>query len=131
MADSRISVFMCNATDDSEREAHHVRSLLGKRVDGIVVTARRADRRPRLEVAASGPPVIYVFSQVDDPDALCLLPDDEGGAFMATEHLVKLGRRRIAHITGPENFEAVRLRRRGYRAAVAYNWPSRARSALV
>ena len=107
MADQSVAVFMCNATDDPEREAHHVRSLLGKRVDGIVVTARRADRRPPLEVAASGPPVLYVFSQTDDPDALCLLPDDEGGAYMATEHLVKLGRRRIAHVTGPEHFEAI------------------------
>ena len=118
MADQSVAVFMCNATDDPAREAHHVRSLLGKRVDGIVVTARRADRRPPLEVAASGPPVLYVFSQTDDPDALCLLPDDEGGAFLATEHLMKLGRRRIAHVTGPEHFEAVRLRRQGYRAAL-------------
>ena len=54
MADRSIAVFMCNATDDPEREAHHVRSLLGKRVDGIVVTARRADQRPPLDVAASG-----------------------------------------------------------------------------
>ena len=118
MADQSIAVFMCNATDDPEREAHHVRSLLGKRVDGIVVTARRADRRPPLGVAAAGPPVLYVFSQTEDPDALCLLPDDEGGAFMATEHLMKLGRRRLAHVTGPEHFEAVRLRRQGYRAAL-------------
>jgi LacI family transcriptional regulator len=118
MADRSIAVFMCNATDDPDREAHHVRSLLGKRVDGIVVTARRADRRPRLEVAVSGLPVIYVFSQTDDPDALCLLPDDEGGSYMAAEHLIKLGRRRIAHVTGPENFEAVRLRHRGYRLAL-------------
>ncbi len=118
MADQRIAVFMCNATDDPEREVHHVQSLLDKRVDGIVVTARRADQRPRLDMAPSGPPVIYVFSQVDDPDALCLLPDDEGGAFAATEHLARLGRRRIAHVTGPEDFEAVQLRRRGYRAAL-------------
>ena len=45
LADSRIAVFMCNATDDPEREAQHVESLLAKRVDGIIVTARRADRR--------------------------------------------------------------------------------------
>jgi LacI family transcriptional regulator len=114
LTDSRMSVFMCNATDDPQREAQHVESLLGKRVDGIVVTARRADRRPKLKLAASDVPVIYVFSQADDPDALCLLPDDEGGAALATRHLVGLGRRRIAHVTGPERFEAVRLRRRGH-----------------
>jgi LacI family transcriptional regulator len=119
LTDSRISVFMCNATDDPQREARHVESLLGKRVDGIVVTARRADRRQRLGVAMAGLPVVYVFSQTDDPDALCLLPDDQGGAFLATDHLVRLGRQRIAHVTGPERFEAVRLRRLGYQDALA------------
>jgi LacI family transcriptional regulator len=119
LTDRRMADFMCNATDDPEREAHHVGQLLGKRVDGIVVTARRADRRPALKVPGRHVPVIYVFSQADDPEALCLLPDDEGGAVLAVSHLVGLGRRRIAHITGPERFEAVRLRRDGYRKALA------------
>jgi LacI family transcriptional regulator len=118
LADSRISVFLCNASDDREREARHVESLIGKRVDGIVVTARRADRRPALAIPRGRLPVLYVFSQTDDRDALCLLPDDEGGARLATQHLLELGRRRIAHVTGPEHFEAVRLRRDGYRAAL-------------
>ena len=63
--------------------------------------------------------MVYVYSHADDPDALCLLPDDEGGAMLAVEHLARLGRRRIAHVTGPEHFEAVRLRRSGYHAALA------------
>jgi LacI family transcriptional regulator len=119
LTNSRISVFMCNAADDPEREELHVESLLKKRVDGIVVTARRVDRRRALEVGSSGPPVLYVFSQADDPDAPCLLPDDQGGAELGVEHLVALGRRRIAHVTGPERFRAVRDRRDGYRNSLA------------
>ena len=120
LSDSRISVFMCNGADDPEREARHVDSLLGKRVDGIVVTGRRADprrraRRARLRTFRSSTSI----SQSDEPDAFGLVPDDEGGAALAVEHLVKLGRRRIAHVTGPERFEAVRLRRDGYRKALA------------
>ena len=110
---------MCNATDDPARERQHLDQLLGKRVDGLVVTARRADKRLPIGPFAHGLPVVYVFSQADDPDALCLLPDDEGGAVLAVEHLAGLGRRRIAHITGPEHFEAVRLRRNGYLTALA------------
>ena len=79
LSDSRMAVFMCNATDDPAREAQHVEQLIGKRVDGIVVTARRADQRARLS-GAGDIPVIYVFSQVEDADACCLVPDDEGGA---------------------------------------------------
>lgn len=118
LSDSRIAVFMCNATDDPAREARHVEQLAGKRVDGIIVTARRADKRARL-ISPADIPVIYVFSQVEDADACCLVPDDEGGAVLAIRHLVKLGRKRIAHVTGPERFEAVRLRRDGYRKTLA------------
>lgn len=118
LSDSRISVFMCNAADDPEREALHIESLLKKRVDGIVVTARRVDARRTLDTGSSGIPVIYAFSQADDPHAHCILPDDEGGAALATEHLARLGRRRIAHVTGPERFQAVRDRRDGYREAL-------------
>jgi len=118
LADRRIGVFMANATDDPAREAQHVEQLLSKRVDGIVVTARRADQRTELDVPTGGVPVIYVFSRPDNPGVFSLLPDDEGGAVLAVEHLVKLGRRRIAHVSGPERFEAVRLRRDGYRKAL-------------
>ena len=110
---------MCNATDDPARERQHLDQLLGKRIDGLVVSARRADKRLPIGPFAHGLPVVYVFSQADDPDALCLLPDDEGGATLAVEHLAGRGRTRIAHVTGPEHFEAVRLRRNGYFEALA------------
>lgn len=115
-----IALFMCNATDDPERERRHIDQLLGKRVDGLVFTGRRADRRPAPGLDLGGLPAIYVFSQSTEPDALCLLPDDEGGAQLATQHLLGLGRRRIAHVSGSEDFEAVRLRRRGFENALAH-----------
>ncbi len=113
-----IALFMCNATDDPEREERHIDQLLGKRVDGLIFTGRRADRRPAPGLALGNLPTLYVFSQSDEPGAACLLPDDEGGARLATEHLLSLGRKRIAHVTGPEDFEAVRLRRQGYQASL-------------
>jgi len=118
-ADQGIGVFMCNATDDPARERQHLDQLLGKRIDGLIVTARRADKRPPVGPLPPGLPVIYVFSQADDRDSLSLLPDDEGGARLAVSHLAEVGSRRIAYITGPERFEAVLLRRRGYQSALA------------
>jgi LacI family transcriptional regulator len=119
LSDSRISVFMCNGADDPEREARHVESLLAKQVDGIVVTGRRADPRRSLDVRGSDIPVLYAYSQSDEPGAYSLVPDDEGGAALGAAHLARLGRTRIAHVTGPERFEAVRLRREGYRKTLA------------
>ncbi len=115
----RIAVFMCNATDDPERERQHLDQLMGKRVDGLVFTARRADRRPSVSVNLGGLPTVFVFSQSSDPNSFCLLPDDAGGARLATEHLIASGYRRIAHVSGPERFEAVRLRHQGYSEALS------------
>jgi len=118
LADQGIAVFMCNATDDPVRERQHLDQLMRKRIDGLVVTARRADKRPALSALVPGVPVVYVYSQADDPNTSCLVPDDEGGARLAVTHLVGQGRHRIAHISGPKRFEAVRLRQAGYRAAL-------------
>ena len=112
-----IGVFMANATDDEDRERDHLNQLLAKQIDGLVMTSRRADRRPSIDLHGVGVPVIYVFSQGDE-GALTFLPDDEGGAKLAVDHLIQTGRKRIAHITGPQNFEAVRLREKGWRKAL-------------
>ncbi|MFO1143770.1 MAG: LacI family DNA-binding transcriptional regulator [Amaricoccus sp.] len=119
LADRRIGIFMCNATDDPARERQHIEQLLGKRVDGLIFTARRADRRAAIGVPLGELPVLFVYSHGPDDSAFCLVPDDEQGARLGSAHLAALGRRRIAHLTGPERFEAVRLRRAGWRAALA------------
>lgn len=119
-----IALFMCNATDDPEREKRHIDQLLGKRVDGLVFTGRRADRRPPPGLSLGGVPTLYVFSRGDTDEAPCILPDDRGGAVLATTHLKELGRQRIAHVTGPEDFEAVRLRRDGYESVAGTSDPA-------
>ena len=81
-----IAVFMSNATDDPARERQHLEQLMRKRIDGLVVTARRADMRPAIDPVGAMP-IVYVYSQADDPHALSLVPDDEGGARLAINHL--------------------------------------------
>ena len=110
LQDANISVFLCNTLDDPERERLHIRSLLSKRVDGFIVTAWRTDPRPALSIV-QGTPVVYAYAQADDPNACCFLPDDTHGGRLAAEHLLDLGRRRLAHITGPGHFQAVQQRR--------------------
>lgn len=119
LGEAGMSVFLASAADDPERERRHVDALLAKRVDGLIVTASRTDPRPPLDVGSTRLPVVYAYTQVASPDASCLLPDDAQGARLAVEHLLRLGRRRVAHVTGPEDHEAVRLRRGAAWAALA------------
>jgi len=116
---ARIAVFLCDARDDPDRERRYIDYLLSKRVDGIIVTARRADPRPPIDIGTARVPIVYALTQVAEGDALCLLPDDTQGGRLAAEQLVRAGRRHLAHITGSDRFESVRLRRDGMVQALA------------
>jgi len=114
----QISVFLCDGRGDSIREQHYIRTLLARRVDGIIVTGRRADPRPPIGNGLPVP-VVYAMTQSTDPQDCSLAPDDAGGGRLAIEHLLATGRTRIGHITGPDRFLAVRRRAEGAQAALA------------
>jgi LacI family transcriptional regulator len=101
--------FLCDSRDDPIREQHHLRKLLERQVDGIIVAGRRTD--PRQPISADLPvPVVYAFAPSSDPHDCSVVSDERGAARLAVEHLVKTGRRRIAHITGPHSHASARAR---------------------
>jgi LacI family transcriptional regulator len=105
----KISVLLCDTRGDAIREQHHLRTLTERRVDGIIVTGRRTDPRPPL-TGVGRIPTVYALSPSTDPSDVSVVSDDPGGATLAVEHLLGLGRTRIAHITGPAHHAAARDR---------------------
>ncbi len=105
----QMSVFLCDARDDPIREQYYLRTLLSRSVDGIVVTGRRAQARPPIGTGLPVP-VVYAFINSTDPDDCSVVVDEVGGARKAIEHLLAVGRRRIAHITGPEHHPSALVR---------------------
>lgn len=109
-----VSVIMCDSRGDPAREREHLATLVSRRIDGLIVTGRCSNPRP--PVAEGLPfPVVYAHTPSTDPADLSVLVDDRGAGRLAAEHLLAAGRRRIAHITGPEDFDAVRHRAAGLR----------------
>ena len=118
LGEGKVSALLCDGRGDPIREQHYVRTLLSRKVDGIIVTGRRTDPRP--PIASDLPvPVVYVMTQSQDPDELSLIPDDEQGGELAMRHLVTGGRTRVAHVTGPERFLSARQRAVGARKVLA------------
>ncbi|MFI7541982.1 LacI family DNA-binding transcriptional regulator [Actinoplanes sp. NPDC049599] len=114
----QISVLLCDARDDPIRERHHLGVLLGRRVDGIIVTGRRAGTRAPI-AGSPGVPVVYAFLASADPADCSIVPDEAGGARQAVDHLRTAGRRRLVHITGPEHHHSARVRAGAIEARLA------------
>jgi LacI family transcriptional regulator len=113
----RIAVLFCDGRGDPVREEHYLRSLLSRRVDGIIVAGGQDDPRPPLGGHITVP-VVYAWTPSANPGDCSIAPDDEGGAYMAVHHLVVTGRASIGHITGPPRFRAVQLRADGMKRAL-------------
>ena len=104
-----MALLLCDTRDDPLREQHYLRTLLARRVDGIIVTGRRTEPRPPIDMPI---PVVYAFNGSTDPADASVLVDDRGGAASAVEHLVGIGRGAVAHVTGPERHRSAVLRAR-------------------
>jgi LacI family transcriptional regulator len=113
----RISVFLCDSRDDPIRERHYIDVLMGRRVDGFIVTGRSSNVRDPLPVEP-GFPVVYALSPSSNPADCSIVVDDERVGALAAEHFLRMGRARIAHVTGPEHFDAARQRGQGLRNAL-------------
>ncbi|MEL5990569.1 LacI family DNA-binding transcriptional regulator [Microbacterium phosphatis] len=113
----QVNVFLCDARGDAIREQHHLQALLSRRVDGIIVVGRQTDQRPSLGQDLPVP-VVYAYAPSDDPHDLSLTPDNYSGGRLAIEHLLSIGRTRIAHVSGDPAYAAAQDRLAGARAAL-------------
>jgi len=115
LIDAGVSVFLCTVEDDPRLGHLHVEAMLDKQVDGIIATGKRVDRRLPLSLEHVGIPVVYAFTE-PTPGAATFVSDDADGAAQAIRHLIGLGRRQIAQVTGPSTFGVVHARADAARA---------------
>ncbi len=102
---------------DEAREREALASLLEMQVDGVVL-AGYMGRASVLRGQLAGTPAVVLTRRLDVPGVDSVVGGDEQGAELAVDHLVALGHRRIAHVSGPAGIPYP-ARREGYLAAMA------------
>lgn len=115
---ARVLVYVARLDGDDTREQEVIDALLSRRIEGLVFSRTRVDVGPPVDVGSFPIPVVYVDTLVDDPEALCIIPDDAQGATLAARHLLAAGRRRFVHLAGPAHWLSTRLRLDAFRAAL-------------
>lgn len=85
--------------DDPDDEKRAAETLLDRNIDGLILaTARLDDELPRLLRERKVPHALVLRTDGISPSAL---GDDEVGGYLAVRHLLDLGHRDIAVVTGP------------------------------
>ncbi len=123
--DAGYVVLLANTGGERSVEFEMLKTFAQRQTDGLIVTFG-SEGDPELSAALNDTGIPVVLFERDTPEVFDrVLADHEGGMYAATRHLLAIGHRRIALITGSPEIAAARSRLAGFRnaylqAGVAY-----------
>lgn len=113
-------VIIFQTHESYEREVANVQQALARKVDGLLISlsSETSDVEHLRELQQRNMPIVQFDRVSNELNTTRVVADNFAGAFAATEHLIKGGRKRIAHLTIPPWISIAQERLAGYRAAL-------------
>lgn len=103
-----------------ETEVANAKVMLSHQVDGVMVSMTREtnDYEHFKMFQRKGIPIVFFNRICNEMAVPKVIVDDFEGAFLAVEHLIKQGKKRIAHLSGPIQLNVCKQRMEGYLKAL-------------
>lgn len=101
-----------------ESESDALQALIGRRVDGLVVTSGQIDESEIREICGSIP-TVSVARKLEDESSHCIYVDNLNAGYRAVQHLTHSGHRKIAIVCGLSHHADAIDRLEGYKKALA------------
>jgi LacI family transcriptional regulator len=118
LRDNNRALLIASSEDDPKIEQQEIRTLVSRGVDVLLIASCQTNLRSFTELEDGAPPYLLFDRNFPGLTANFVGSDDIRVGAMATEHLIELGRKRIAHI-GAKNTSPSSDRLQGYRRALA------------
>jgi LacI family transcriptional regulator len=117
LSEINLSMITSDARGDLARLHSLARMMRQRMVDGVIVVGDNNVLTPSITDELEAP-VVYIYGETGRPRDVVHVPDDRDGGTLALDHLVALGKQRIAHLTGPRGMRAVVERVKGVRSGL-------------
>jgi LacI family transcriptional regulator len=118
-AEHGLSVLVADSDEEPGRERSALALFEQQRVAGVLVTPVAEDVPLLLRMRERGVPVVLVDRESHEEALPSVAVDDVEGGRLAADHLLSIGRRRLAFVGGPASLRQVADRFEGARRAVA------------
>ncbi|MEH6995790.1 LacI family DNA-binding transcriptional regulator [Neobacillus drentensis] len=118
LAKSDYSILLCNTDSSVEKEDKYLKVLIGKRVDGLIVSSTGNTGDYFRSMEKTGVPMVFLNRCPDFMVSDVIMTNNIKGAYSGTEHLIRHGYEKIAIITGPISISTGKDRLTGYKRAL-------------
>lgn len=112
-------VTLCNSDEDLEKERVYMQVLYAERMSGVIICPANENDTDIGLLMRTNTPVVAIDRLLKRHDIDSVLVDNIYGSKLAMQHLIGLGHRRIATITGKLSVSTGRERLEGYYQAMA------------
>ncbi len=114
------NILLYQSNEEAEYEKKAIDTFSDVQVDGVLASIAKDTRDVShyIELRAKGIPLVFFDRSVNMVNIPSVVVDDFKGGFMATEHLLQQGYRRIAHISGQQHLKIFKDRLEGYKYAL-------------
>ena len=117
---SSLRLVLCNTDNDPRKEISYLNELRAYRPAGwLVIPAADSEIAAHLKSPVPGPPVVCLDRQPKGWSGDVVLVANEAGSYSATRHLLRMGHRQLAVITGPLHLANAVERLNGFKRALA------------
>lgn len=106
-------LILASSEEDPKIEQQEIRTVLARGVDALLIASCQSTLQGFYGVEDQRTPYILIDRDFPHLRAHFVGTDDYAAGLMATKHLLSTGKRRVAHIAGPD-FTSGADRRRGY-----------------
>lgn len=118
LAKSNYSLLLCNTDSNIEKEDNYLKVLIGKRIDGLIVSSAGNSGEYFKSLKNTGVPIVFLNRCPDFMTFDVIMTNNIKGAYSATEHLIRHEYRKIAIITGTLSISTGKDRLIGYKRAL-------------
>ncbi|MDE3104225.1 MAG: LacI family DNA-binding transcriptional regulator [Acidobacteriota bacterium] len=112
-------VLTANTNYDNERMKLCVTRMLQRKVDGVAIMTSEMDDRLVEVFSRRHIPLVFLDTGSPSPGVSCVRIDYSAGIDAAVHHLIALGHRRIAFISGPMRLASARMRYKAFMESAA------------
>ncbi|WP_316765606.1 LacI family DNA-binding transcriptional regulator [Pedobacter frigiditerrae] len=121
--DRGYHVILTQTHESFDREVINVQHLASRSVDGLLVSlsSQTQDISHLTSLHERGLPIVFFDRVADEIETHKVIANNEKGAFEATNHLIKSGYKRIAHLTSSTQLSISIERLKGYENALKAN----------
>lgn len=108
-----------HSDNDEEIQERHLDAFNSARVAGILLAPMQDPRAAMARVRKLGTPVVVLNYDWTENDHCSVLIDNEKAGYLAVQHMLSRGHRRLAFVAGKDEYQPVRDRRVGVHRAIA------------